>query len=124
MSISRGEIYLLRLGPVIGREIDEKQRPVLVLSINDLNIKPLVVTVVPGTKATNKRIDHKNVVVVSPTPTNGLACETIFQCHHIRSLDHSRFTSPAVGTLAPHLLRQIENAVRYTLGFEPGPDNI
>jgi mRNA interferase MazF len=117
LSISRGEIYFVELGPVRGREIDDKRRPVLVLSINDLNSKPLVVTVVPGTKSASKRVHFKNVVVVPSTPTNGLSCETIFQCHQVRALDHSRFTLPAVGTLAPGHLREVEDAVRFSLGL-------
>jgi mRNA interferase MazF len=85
-SISRGQIYFVELGPVRGREIDDKRRPVLVLSINDLNSKPLVVTVVPGTKAANKSTHFRNVVLVAPTTTNGLLCETVFQCHQIKAV--------------------------------------
>jgi mRNA-degrading endonuclease toxin of MazEF toxin-antitoxin module len=118
LSISRGEIYFVELGPVVGREIDDKRRPVLVLSINFLNSKPLVVTVVPGTKASNKPSQFKNVVVVPSTTTNGLTYETIFQCHQIRALDHSRFTSPAAGTLASQHLRRVEDAVRFSLGLD------
>ena len=117
LSISRGEIYFVQLGPVRGREIDQKPRPVLVLSINDLNSKPLVVTVVPGTKAANKPVHFKNVVVVPSTATNGLSCDTSFQCHQLRALDQSRFTSAAVGTLAPEHLRLVEDAVRFSLGL-------
>jgi len=117
MSISRGEIYFVELSPVLGREIDKKRRPVLVLSINDLNSKPLVVTVVPGTKAAHKAVHFKNVVVVPATATNGLSEATIFQCHQIRALDHCRFISPPCGTLAPEHLNLVESAVRYSLGL-------
>jgi mRNA interferase MazF len=119
--IRRGEIYFVDLGPVRGKEIDDKRRPVLVLSINDLNSKPLVITVVPGTKAANKPLHFPNAVVVPATVTNGLACETIFQCHQIKALDHSRFTSPAVGALAEEHLFLVENAVCYSLGLAPEP---
>jgi mRNA-degrading endonuclease toxin of MazEF toxin-antitoxin module len=117
--IRRGEIYFVELGPVRGREIDEKRRPVLVLSINDLNSKPLVITVVPGTKAANKPVHFRNAVVVPATVTNGLAFETIFECHQLKALDHSRFTSPAVGALAEQHLVLVEDAVRYSLGLLP-----
>jgi len=116
--ISRGEIYFVKLGPTLGHEINTKPlRPVLVLSINFLNSKPLVITVVPGTKAANKPTYFKNEVVVPTTPTNGLACDTIFKCHKLRALDHSRFSSSAVGTIAPVHLRMIEEAVRFSLGL-------
>lgn len=119
--IRRGEIYFVELGPVCGKEIDDKRRPVLVLSINDLNSKPLVITVVPGTKAANKPLHFRNAVVVPVTVTNGLACDTIFQCHQLKALDHSRFTSPAVGALAEEHLVLVEDAVRYSLGLSPVP---
>jgi len=117
MAIWRGEIYFVNLGPVIGREIDQKRRPVVVLSINDLNSKDLVVTVVPGTKAGKKPVHFKNVVLVPSTPTNGLSSDTIFQCHQLRALDHSRFSSSASGTLTLQELTQIEDAVRFSLGL-------
>jgi mRNA interferase MazF len=52
MTIKRGEIYFVNLNPIKGREQAGK-RPVLVLSIDEINKLPLVVTVVVGTKGTN-----------------------------------------------------------------------
>jgi mRNA-degrading endonuclease toxin of MazEF toxin-antitoxin module len=43
MPIERGEIYLVDLNPVQGREQAER-RPVLVLSVNAINRLPLVAT--------------------------------------------------------------------------------
>ncbi len=54
MPIRRGEIYLVNLNPVIGRE-QARRRPVLVLSDDAINRLPLVVTVVVGTKGDNIR---------------------------------------------------------------------
>ena len=42
MTIKRGEIYFVNLNPVEGREQAGK-RPVLVLSINEINQLPLVI---------------------------------------------------------------------------------
>ena len=49
MAIQRGEIYLVDLNPVQGRE-QAGRRPVLVLSVDAINRLPLVVSVVVGTK--------------------------------------------------------------------------
>ena len=46
--ISRGQIYLVNLNPVHGRE-QKGMRPVLVVSADAINRQPLVVTVVAGT---------------------------------------------------------------------------
>ncbi len=116
-SIRRGQIYFVELGPGRGREINDKVRPVLVMSIDLLNSKPLVVMVVPGTKAGNKQGHFKNEVVVTAADSNGLAYDTIFQCHQLKALDHSRFTAPAIGELDEGELVMVENAVRFCLGL-------
>jgi mRNA interferase MazF len=134
MAIERGQIYFVDLGyaidaatvghpsdptglqgpVVVGNEIC-KRRPVLVLSINDINNKPLVVTIVPGTSTLPRR-NFDNVAVVQPTRDDGLSCETSFLCHQIRALDHCRFHAPA-GRLSGSDLHRIEEAVRYSLGL-------
>lgn len=49
MTIHRGEIYLVNLNPVQGKEQAGK-RPVLVLSVDNINQLPLVGTIIVGTK--------------------------------------------------------------------------
>lgn len=118
MNIERGQIYFVELDPVIGRELGgNNRRPVVVLSINDINRKPLVVMVVPGTKATGKPAHHRNAVLIQPSTVNGLTMETIFQCHQLRAIDHSRFTTPPMGRLSSRELTEIEEAIRYSLGL-------
>src|SRR5687767_8211621 len=118
MGINRGEIYFVRLDPTLGREMGgDKSRPVMILSINDINRKPLVVTVVPGTSAGTKRTYYRNIVLVAPSKENGLAVDTLFQCHQVRAIDHARFTAGPVGRLSAEDLRRIEGAIRYNLGL-------
>ncbi|HEV2294228.1 MAG TPA: type II toxin-antitoxin system PemK/MazF family toxin [Tepidisphaeraceae bacterium] len=118
MAINRGEIFFVRLDPIVGREIGgDKRRPVLVLSINDINRKPLVVTVVPGTGTTRPERAYRNEVIVPPTPRNGLRVPTTFLCHQIRAIDHARFLDAPVGWIDPVDLHAIEAAVRFSLGL-------
>ncbi len=117
MLIQRGEVYFVELGPTRGREIDAKRRPVVVLSIDEINMKPLVVAVVPGgTRAADKPV-HRHEVKVEPSETNGLAQTTIFQCFQVRALDHSRFDRDAVGVVAAEDLHRIERALKTCLGL-------
>jgi len=118
MPIKRGHIYFVQLDPVVGKEMGgSKRRPVLVLSINDINQMPLVVTVVPGTKAAGKPSAFRNVATVLPTPTNGLSVDTNFQCHQIRAIDHSRFSPRPTGWLSAEDIARIEEAVKFSLGL-------
>lgn len=115
MTIQRGEIYFVDLNPVQGRE-QSGNRPVCVLSIDDINTLPLVVTVVIGTKGANISRDYKTNVRVPPSES-GLPMETVFLCFQIRSLDAKRFLPQPAGKLSPAMLVKLEETVRYCLGL-------
>ncbi len=114
MPIKRGDIYFVDLDPVVGRELGKKERPVIVLSINDINMKPLVVSVIPGTTTPSQ---FRNTVQVEPGRSNGLKKDTYFQCHQLRALDHTRFNSQRVGVLSAAEITKIESAVKFSLGL-------
>jgi mRNA interferase MazF len=111
--IQRAEIYFVDLDPVIGRE-ESGRRPVLVLSRNDINRKPLVVTVIPGTEGENVKRDFPTIVRV-PADVSGLPKETVFLCFQIRAIDPSRFPATLSGQLPDPWMRRVEAAVRYCL---------
>jgi mRNA interferase MazF len=111
----RGEIYFVNLDPTVGRE-QAGMRPVLVLSIDAINSRQLVVTVVVGTSGANVPKDYPTNVRVPPADS-GLPDETVFLCFQVRSLDHRRFPSRPRGLLSVSALTAIETAVRYCLGL-------
>jgi mRNA interferase MazF len=115
MAIRRGEIYLVNLNPVHGRE-QSGFRPVLVLSSDSINRLPLVVTVVVGTKGENIKRDYPSNVRVSAAES-GLPLETVFLCFQLRSLDSARFSDPPAGGISRASLAKVENAVRHCLGL-------
>ncbi len=115
MPVKRGEIYLVDLNPVKGRE-QAGQRPVLVLSTDAINRLPLVVTVIVGTKGENVTRDYSTNVRVS-TAESGLPMETVFLCFQLRLLDPSRFVGTPAGKVSSAVLEKIENAVRSCLGL-------
>ncbi|MEW5767171.1 MAG: type II toxin-antitoxin system PemK/MazF family toxin [bacterium] len=115
MATHRGEIYFVNLNPVEGRE-QAGHRPVLVLSIDDINKLPLVVTVVVGTKGENISRDYPTNVRVLPEES-GLPWETVFLCFQIRSLDPKRFPEKPAGKVTAEVLEKIETAVCYCLGL-------
>jgi mRNA interferase MazF len=118
VAIRRGEVYFVHLDPAFGRELGGyKMRPVVVLSINDINQKPLVLTVVPGTSFKGQQITFRNVVRVDPTRDNGLLESTLFVCHQIRSLDRGRFTGKRIGRISDDDIDRIVKGLKYSLGF-------
>jgi mRNA interferase MazF len=112
--ISRGQIYLVDLNPVKGRE-QKGRRPVVVVSSDAINRQPLVVTVVAGTNAANVPRDYPTNVRV-PAIESGLSKETVFLCFQLRSLDPSRFREPA-GQLPPGRMGQIDQALKLALNL-------
>jgi mRNA interferase MazF len=115
MPIQRGEVYLVNLNPVQGRE-QAGHRPVLVLSADAINCLPLVVTVVVGTKGENVTRDYPTNVRVS-AKDSGLPMDTVFLCFQLRSLDPSRFVGPPAGKVSGVVLEKIETAVCHCLGL-------
>lgn len=117
MRLLRGEVYFVKVGPTCGREINSKIRPVIIVSINDINSKPLVVTVIPGTTYDRRKPVFNNQVVIEPTDENGLANATLFDCIQIKALDHSRFNQPRVGVISSGELEALGAAIRLCLGL-------
>ena len=115
MSLQRGQIYFVNLNPVKGRE-QGGRRPVLVLSTDDINNLPLVVTVVVGTKGANVRHDYSTNVRAS-VEDSGLPLETVFLGFQVRSLDASRFSDKPAGFLSAKKMAEVEEAVRHCLGL-------
>jgi mRNA interferase MazF len=110
--ISRGQIYFVSLDPIQGRE-QSGRRPVLVVSSDAINRQPLVIAVIVGTDANIQRDYPTNVRVTAAE--SGLPRNTVFLAFQVRSLDHSRFTAPAVGSLSPTRMAEVANALRLTL---------
>lgn len=114
MTISRGDIYLVNLDPVQGRE-QRGHRPVLVVSSNAINRQPLVVTVVVGTSGSNVARDYPTNVRI-PAVESGLPKETVFLCFQLRSLDPDRFAlAQFAGRLSPVRMEQVATALKLTL---------
>ncbi len=113
--IQRGDVYFIDLNPTMGRE-QAGRRPVVVLSVDEINALPLVVTVVVGTKGTSIERDYPTNVRVPPE-SSGLPLETVFLCFQIRSVDPHRFPDERAGELDNEHMAKVEDAVRYCLGL-------
>jgi mRNA interferase MazF len=110
--IKRGEIYFVSLDPAKGRHQAGK-RSVLVVSSDNINAQPLVVTVVAGTDSKNVSRDYPANIRVTASEC-GLRKDTVFLCFQVRSLDHARFRDPKarrVGVLPPQRIAEVEDAL-------------
>ena len=119
--INRGQVYLVNLNPVRGRE-QKGMRLVLVVSADAINRQPLVVTIVAGTEATNIPRDYPTNVRV-PARESGLPKDTVFLCFQLRALDPTRFQDPRTGLVTPvgqlpaARMAEIDTALRAVLSL-------
>ena len=116
MTVRRGEIYFVDLSPTSGRE-QTGRRPVLVVSNDTLNARPLVVAVVPGTRGAHVPADYPGNVRIAAGEAN-LPQETVFMTFQIRALDPTRFSSPPVGRLSEQRMAQVDEALAWSLALQ------
>ena len=116
MSVRRGEVYFVDLNPASGRE-QAGRRPVLVVSNDSLNARPLVVAVVPGTSGHHVPADYPGNVRIAAGEAN-LPQETVFMTFQIRALDPNRFSGQPVGRLGAQRMAEVDEALAWTLAIE------
>lgn len=106
----RGDVYWVSLDPAQGTEI-RKTRPAVVLSNDACNRFGSRVVVVPLTSNVASLYPGEAIVSVEGREARALGDQ-------IRSLDRRRLRT-RIARLAVEELRDVETAVRVTLGFDP-----
>ncbi len=113
MNIKRGEIYLVALDPVVGKEIS-KTRPVIIVS-NDKNNKfSGTVTALPLTSKNLQKIYPFEVFLSKGT--GNLPKNSKGKADQIRTLDKSRILT-LIGELGKGEMHQIEKAIKIHLAL-------
>jgi mRNA interferase MazF len=108
----RGEIWLLDLNPVRGRE-QSGMRPCLVISVDPFNQGPAsLVIVIPITTKDRKIRTH---LKVSP-PEGGVREVCYIKCEDVRSVSTERLAS-RWGHVASATLQGVEDRLRILMGL-------
>ena len=113
--VYRWAIYIANLAPVVGAEQD-KVRPVLIISQEEINQILPVVNVLPITSRKQGRRIYPNEVLL-PTEVFGLKNESIVLCYQIRTLDKSRLQKQVGNIEGRDIQEAIECALRFQLGI-------
>jgi mRNA interferase MazF len=101
MAIHRGDVYFVDLNPTVGREQAGK-RPVVVISNDLINSKPLVVVVIPGTRGSKVKSDYPGNIRVPKGDAN-LPEETVFLCFKCALSTILAFKNSQLAASAGHL---------------------
>jgi mRNA interferase MazF len=112
----RGDIYLVQFNPARGHEI-RKTRPALVIQ-NDIGNRYSPVTIVAAITSKLSTVTYPVDVDVAPTEANGLSVRSAIQLGQIRSVDRERLVK-RLGTLEPFAMRQVDEAIKLSLGLIP-----
>jgi mRNA interferase MazF len=113
MPISRGDIYLAALDPVVGSETT-KTRPVLVVSNNINNKYANTITVIPITSKKLKKTYPFELFL--PKGTGNLPKDSKVKADQIRTLDKTRLIKH-IGTLKSEHLNLLNEAIKIHLAL-------
>lgn len=114
--VKRAEIYLANLNPVVGSE-QGGLRPVLVIQ-NDRGNRYSPTVIIAAITAATQKAELPTHIHVTPEES-GLHKPSIVLLEQIRTLDKSRLRA-LVGQLSDEKMRQIDQALRASLGFQDG----
>lgn len=103
-----GDIYLVNFDPSTGREY-QKMRPAVVIQSDQQLKKSSVVTVMPLTSQTDKKLSED--ILVQKNHQNRLYSDSVIKVHWITSFDRSRFIKK-VGILETKEMHQIKDYLR------------
>ena len=108
----RGEIYIADLDPAFGREI-HKKRPVLIISINDINEVLPTVIIIPFSSIVPKDIGPD---FVSFSTQKGLDKESALVVNQLGAVDQIRLIKK-IGKISQEKLLEVEESLKLVLGM-------
>lgn len=112
--IRRGDVVLVNLGPVKGKEQRGRSRPCVIVQ-NDLGNQYSPTTiVVPLTAAAGKQVYPFQALVSKGT--GGITKDSIAKCEQVRVVDCGRITKK-LGRLNLGAIKEIDSALRISLAL-------
>lgn len=109
---SRGDIWLVNLSPVKGRE-QAGVRPGLIVSVNQFNDGPADLVVLVPVSSKLKGIPFH--VEITP-PEGGLEIRSYIKCEDIRSVSKERLAK-RLGMISNNTLKSVEDRIRILLNL-------
>ena len=109
----RGEIYLTKLDPTVGHEI-QKTRPALIVQ-NDVSNRITPITIVaPITSKVRSPLSVVQVLLAA-TPKTGLLVTSVALFNHIRAVDRVRLIR-RLGSVDDETMERVNEAIQISLG--------
>ena len=112
MSISQGEVWLVKFYPQVGSEIS-KLRPAIVISHDTIGRLPLK-TIVPITDWKANYAHYPWMIQIKSNKDNGLSKLSAIDCFQVKNFSNDRLVEK-IGVIDDTLLKHIHQTVAKTL---------
>lgn len=112
----RGDIYLVNLDPIIGKEIG-KSRPAVIIQ-NDIGNKFSPVTIIAPISSVKEITKPLPIMIFIEKGEGGLKQESYVDCGQIRTVDKDKRLLTKLGTLNKTKMCEIEKALKISLSLQ------
>jgi len=112
----RGDVYLVNLDPIIGKEIG-KARPAVIIQ-NDIGNKFSPVTIIAPISSLKEITKPLPIMIFLEKGDGGLKEESYVDCGQIRTVDKDRRLITKYGTLDKSKMLQINEALMISLSLK------
>lgn len=114
-TIHRGDIYLVNLDPITGKEIG-KARPAIIIQ-NDIGNKFSPVTIIAPITSSKEVVKPLPIMILLEKGDGGLKEQSYVDCGQIRTIDKNQRLITKLGSLEKSKIIEIDKALRISLGL-------
>ncbi|MDQ7815545.1 MAG: type II toxin-antitoxin system PemK/MazF family toxin [Melioribacteraceae bacterium] len=112
----RGDIYLVNLDPIIGKEIG-KARPAVIIQ-NDIGNKFSPVTIIAPISCLKEITRPLPIMIFLEKGDGGLNEESYVDCGQIRTIDKNERLITKFGSLSKSKMNEIDKALKISLSLQ------
>ncbi len=116
LPLLRGDIYMVNLDPVVGKEIG-KARPAVIIQ-NDIGNKFSPVTIIAPISSVKEITKPLPIMIYLTELEGGLKEESYVDCGQIRTIDSKERLITKIGTLSHHKMLEINKALKISLSID------
>ncbi|MBS3944479.1 MAG: type II toxin-antitoxin system PemK/MazF family toxin [Melioribacter sp.] len=112
----RGDVYLVNLDPIVGREIG-KARPAVIIQ-NDIGNKFSPVTIIAPITSVKEIVKPLPIMIFLNKGEGGLSEESYIDCGQIRTVDKDKRLITKFGTLDKIKMMAVDKALKVSLSLQ------
>lgn len=112
----RGDVYLVNLDPIIGKEIG-KARPSVIIQ-NDIGNKFSPVTIIAPISSVKEITKPLPIMIFLKKGEGGLSQDSYVDCGQIRTVDKDQRLITKLGTLDKSKMLEVDKALKVSLSLQ------